>query len=49
MTRYREYLKEKVWCKYCDCTISKGHREKHLKTIKHIDNITTKVYQHNKN
>ena len=36
MSRYREYLKEKVWCSVCDCIISKGQREPHLKTIKHI-------------
>lgn len=39
MSRYTEYLKEKVWCKYCDCTISKGQREPHLKRIKHLLNV----------
>ena len=40
MTRYTNYLKEKVWCKYCDSIISKGHRQPHLKLKKHILNVT---------
>ena len=40
MTRYTEYLKEKVWCKYCLCEVSKGHRTPHLKRKKHLNNVT---------
>jgi hypothetical protein len=39
MTRYTEYLKEKVLCKYCNCLISKGQREPHLKRKKHLLNV----------
>ena len=49
MSRYTEYMKEKVLCKYCICIISRGHGEAHLKTIKHIKNITTIVDRCNKN
>ena len=49
MSRYTEYLKEKVLCKYCDCIISKGHRETHLKSLKHINNLTKEFDQHSKN
>lgn len=40
MSRYTEWLKGKVWCKYCDCQISRGQREPHLKRKKHINNVT---------
>ena len=49
MSRYSEYMKEKVLCKYCICIISRGHREAHIKTIKHIKNITIISDQHSKN
>lgn len=39
MTRYTEYLKEKVWCKFCNREISKGQREPHLKRKIHILNV----------
>ena len=39
MSRHTEYLKEKVLCPICDCIISKGHSEAHLKTIKHVKNL----------
>ena len=39
MTRYTEYLKEKILCEYCACMISKGHRQHHIKTLKHIKNL----------
>ena len=39
MSRYTESLKQKVLCPICDCIISKGHREVHLKSIKHIKNL----------
>ena len=39
MTRYTEYLKEKVWCKYCLCEVSKGQRTPHLKRKKHLNNV----------
>ena len=39
MTRYTEYLKEKVWCPICQCEISKGQRELHLKRKKHLKNL----------
>lgn len=39
MTRYTEYLKEKVWCKYCKKEISKGQREPHIKRKIHILNV----------
>ena len=49
MSRYTESLKEKILCEYCMCIISKGHRVLHLKTIKHIKNLTREVDQHSKN
>ena len=39
MSRYTEYLKEKVWCKFCKIEISKGQREPHLKRKKHRLNV----------
>ena len=39
MSRHTENLKEKVLCPICNCIISKGHREPHLKTIKHVKNL----------
>ena len=49
MTRHSEYLKEKILCEYCMCIISKAHREPHLKTIKHINNLTIKGGLRSKN
>jgi len=39
MSRYTEYLKEKLWCGFCSCEISKGQRSPHLKRKKHILNV----------
>ena len=49
MSRYTESLKEKVFCPICECIISKGQRVPHLKTLKHINNVTTEFGQHSKN
>jgi len=40
MTRYTDYLKEPVLCKYCDKFISKGQREPHLKRKIHLENVS---------
>ncbi len=39
MSRYTEYLKEKVLCKVCNKVISKGQREAHIKRKIHIKNV----------
>ena len=49
MSRYTEYLKQKILCQYCNCIISKGHRDAHIKTIKHIKNLTKEVDLRSKN
>ena len=39
MSRYTEWLKEKLWCKYCECEISRGQSSPHLKRKKHLLNV----------
>tara|TARA_R110000764_G_scaffold17085_1_gene47053 strand:+ start:1172 stop:1360 length:189 start_codon:yes stop_codon:yes gene_type:complete len=39
MSRYTEYLKEKILCKVCDRIISRGHITNHLKSKIHIKNL----------
>ncbi len=39
MSRYTEYLKEKILCKVCDRIISRGHITNHLKSKIHRKNI----------
>ena len=37
MTRYTDYLKEKIICKVCDRIISRGHINNHLKEEENKD------------
>lgn len=39
MTRYTDYLKQKVLCKYCNKFISKGQRVPHINRKIHIKNV----------
>ncbi len=39
MTRYTDYLKEKIICKVCDRIISRGHINNHLKSKIHKKNL----------
>ena len=39
MSRYTEYLKEKILCKVCDRIISRGHITNHLKSKIHGKNL----------
>tara|TARA_R110002126_G_scaffold108109_1_gene243859 strand:- start:205 stop:393 length:189 start_codon:yes stop_codon:yes gene_type:complete len=39
MSRYTEYLKEKILCKVCDRIISRGHITNHLKSKIHRKNL----------
>jgi hypothetical protein len=39
MSRYTDYLKEKVICVHCQIVISRGYIENHKQTTKHLENI----------
>ncbi len=39
MTRYTEWLKEKLICKTCNRIISRGHIQNHLKSKIHKKNL----------
>lgn len=39
MSRYTEWIKEKVLCAVCNTIICRGHRNAHLQTKKHKLNI----------
>tara|TARA_R110002167_G_scaffold16422_3_gene64223 strand:+ start:2526 stop:2723 length:198 start_codon:yes stop_codon:yes gene_type:complete len=39
MSRYTEYLKEKILCKVCDRIISRGHINNHMKSKIHFKNL----------
>ena len=43
MSRYTEYLKEKVICLHCQKVITRGHIEAHKKTNIHLENIKKHV------
>ena len=43
MSRYTEYLKEKVICLHCQKVITRGHIETHKKTLIHLENIKKEV------
>tara|TARA_R110000803_G_scaffold196364_2_gene259665 strand:+ start:421 stop:621 length:201 start_codon:yes stop_codon:yes gene_type:complete len=43
MSRYTEYLKEKVICLHCQTIVSRGYIEKHKKTSAHLENIKKHV------
>tara|TARA_R110002167_G_scaffold327503_1_gene533809 strand:- start:87 stop:251 length:165 start_codon:yes stop_codon:yes gene_type:complete len=39
MTRYTDYLKEKVICYHCQKIITRGYIPIHKKSVEHIENI----------
>jgi len=43
MSRYTDWLKEKVICLHCQKIITRGHIEAHKKTLVHLNNIKNNV------